>query len=288
MSDIRFVGETIHVEGNVQKVTCFDIELDNAGRRSSTSGKRRAFVHDFQDGLTLNWAKDYPGGVTINGKVSVGELAGTHLYVRHHDLHLDHAARRSANGGYRRALVHDFQDGLTLNWARDYPGGVTINGEVKIPHGAALNALAGTALKCTHHTLHLDHAARRKTVPSVAVAAPSVAAAAPAVAAVATRPPVAGAAAAVGPAISAGTATQVGVGLAVTLAAQRRALMHDTGDGLTINVGGDYPGGVTIRGTVKLPETLLVKNKDLLQLVTELQAKLTALEARVAELESAA
>ena len=63
--------------------------------------------------------------------------------------------------------------------------------------------------------------------------------------------------------------------------------MHDTGDGLTVNVGGDYPGGVTIRGTVKLPETLLVKNQDLLQLITDLQAKVTALEARVATLEAA-
>jgi hypothetical protein len=64
--------------------------------------------------------------------------------------------------------------------------------------------------------------------------------------------------------------------------------MHDTADGLTINVGGDYPGGVTIRGTVKLPETLLVKNQDLLQLIADLQAKVTALEARVTALESAA
>lgn len=279
MSDIRFVGETVQIEGNVQKVTCFDIELDNAGRRKNNSGKRRAFVHDFQDGLTLNWANDYPGGVTINGKVGLGELLGTHLYVRHHDLHLDHAARRSASGGYRRALVHDFQDGLTLNWARDYPGGVTINGELKLPHGAAVNALAGTALKCTHHTLHLDHAARRKTPPTLTAVASTAAttiARAPAAGSAATSTAVLA-----GPGISAAAAAAV-------LPKQRRALMHDTGDGLTINVSGDYPGGVTIRGTVKLPETLLVKNKDLLQLITELQTQVTALEARVAALESAA
>jgi hypothetical protein len=278
MSDIRFVGEDIHIEGNVQKVTCYDIELDNAGRRKNNSGKRRAFVHDFQDGLTLNWANDYPGGVTINGKVGLGELVGTHLYVRHHDLHLDHAARRSANGGYRRALVHDLQDGLTLNWARDYPGGVTINGEVKLPHGAAVGALSGTALKCSHHTLHLDHAARRKTSPALTGVAATTAA-------TVSRAPTVGAAS--GTALAAGPAAEIGAAAGLK-PAQRRALMHDTADGLTINVGGDYPGGVTIRGTVKLPETLLVKNQDLLQLIADLQAKVTALEARVTALESAA
>ena len=68
---------------------------------------------------------------------------------------------------------------------------------------------------------------------------------------------------------------------------QRRALMHNTGDGLTVNVDGDYPGGVTIRGTVRLPDTLLAKNQDLLKLISDLQAKVASLEARVATLESA-
>ena len=43
------------------------------------------------------------------------------------DLMLDHPARRRPNrGGRRRALVHDFNDGLTINYNNDYPGGVTI------------------------------------------------------------------------------------------------------------------------------------------------------------------
>src|SRR3954454_11823397 len=33
-----------------------------------------------------------------------------------------------------------------------------------------------------------------------------------------------------------------------TQSANRRALVHDSGDGLTINFNGDYPGGVTIHG----------------------------------------
>jgi hypothetical protein len=214
MSDIKFVGEDIHVEGNVQRVTCFDIELDNAGRRKNASGRRRAFVHDFDDGLTLNWANDYPGGVTING-------------------------------------------------------------EVRMPNGATVGTLAGTALKCTHHTLHLDHAARRSTVRAAPAKGKG-------------KAPSANLAVAAGAASSIGLAGHTVVNLPGLRPTQRRALMHDTADGLTINVNGDYPGGVTIRGTVKLPEALLVKNQDLLQLVVELQAKLAALEARVAVLEAAA
>jgi len=34
-------------------------------------GERRALAHDFSDGLTINVASDYPGGVTIYGKVNV-------------------------------------------------------------------------------------------------------------------------------------------------------------------------------------------------------------------------
>jgi hypothetical protein len=47
------------------------------------------------------------------------------------DLCLDSSDRRKPEGlsEFRRALVHDFGDGLTINWPGDYPGGVTINGD---------------------------------------------------------------------------------------------------------------------------------------------------------------
>jgi hypothetical protein len=42
--------------------------------------------------------------------------------------------RRKGRGksNYRRALVHDLDDGLTMNWDDDYSGGVTIRGVKKI------------------------------------------------------------------------------------------------------------------------------------------------------------
>ncbi len=50
------------------------------------------------------------------------------------DFKIDHKSRRKSKTPYRRALVHDFNDGLTINWDKDYPGGVVINGKVKCPN----------------------------------------------------------------------------------------------------------------------------------------------------------
>ncbi len=50
------------------------------------------------------------------------------LKVQGHDFLLDSPARRTNHLGFRRALVHDGNDGLTFNFGNDYPGGVTITG----------------------------------------------------------------------------------------------------------------------------------------------------------------
>jgi len=71
MSDIKFDGEFVIVEGRWLKSRMWDIMLDAEDRRSNNVGERRALAHDFSDGLTINVASDYPGGVTIYGKVNV-------------------------------------------------------------------------------------------------------------------------------------------------------------------------------------------------------------------------
>ncbi|WP_239308780.1 MULTISPECIES: hypothetical protein [unclassified Frankia] len=57
------------------------------------------------------------GWTTVDGAV---------LNVRTSDMILDAPARRTNPSGFRRALVHDQGDGLTINFNGDYPGGVTI------------------------------------------------------------------------------------------------------------------------------------------------------------------
>ena len=49
------------------------------------------------------------------------------LAVTGHDLILDSRDRRTDPTGFRRALVHDGGDGLTVNFGGDYPGGVRLH-----------------------------------------------------------------------------------------------------------------------------------------------------------------
>lgn len=43
------------------------------------------------------------------------EIIADLVIARALDIHLDHPDRRSTNSGYRRALVHNSEDGLTIN-----------------------------------------------------------------------------------------------------------------------------------------------------------------------------
>lgn len=71
-SDIKLDAESdgwVTIESNVLKVNSSDFMLDSSSRRKSTEGYRRAFVHNENDGLTINFAGDYPGGVRVEGNV---------------------------------------------------------------------------------------------------------------------------------------------------------------------------------------------------------------------------
>ena len=65
-------GSWVLVEGSVLKTTAADFILDSPLRRQpGGSAHRRALVHDFQDGLTINFNGDYRGGVTVVGNLAV-------------------------------------------------------------------------------------------------------------------------------------------------------------------------------------------------------------------------
>jgi len=69
-------GNWVVVEGSVLKSTAADFMLDSPARRGAGgSVHRRALVHDYGDGLTLNYANDYRGGVRVVGELTVtGDL----------------------------------------------------------------------------------------------------------------------------------------------------------------------------------------------------------------------
>ena len=73
--------------------------------------ERRALVHGFNDELVVNFAGDYPGGVTIRGAISIpGKIKQNHLRLESHDLHLNHPDRRSGASGERSCTAS------TMNW----------------------------------------------------------------------------------------------------------------------------------------------------------------------------
>ena len=69
-------GNWVVVDSAVLKTTASDVMIDAPSRRGNQPGPhRRALVHDAQDGLTINFAGDYTGGVTVVGKLVVtGEI----------------------------------------------------------------------------------------------------------------------------------------------------------------------------------------------------------------------
>jgi len=64
-------GSFLVLEGRVVKATASDLMLDSPARRKGPNTFRRALVHNQSDGLTVNFANDYPGGITLNGVTEI-------------------------------------------------------------------------------------------------------------------------------------------------------------------------------------------------------------------------
>jgi hypothetical protein len=64
-------GTFVTVDARVLKAMASDFILDYPSYHSNRHVPRRALVHNQQDGLTINYNRDYPGGVTINDVVSL-------------------------------------------------------------------------------------------------------------------------------------------------------------------------------------------------------------------------
>lgn len=76
-SDIKLEEDFVVTEGNALKVNAWDLMLDGPGRRGGAGGDyRRALVHSDGDKLTINFNKDYTGGVKIQGPLSVTDDVG--------------------------------------------------------------------------------------------------------------------------------------------------------------------------------------------------------------------
>lgn len=75
-------GTWVVIDALAVKTSAADLMIDNPARRRGPSPLRRALVHDMQDGLTINFGGDYPGGVTVVGNLAVSgdvQAGGTAL-----------------------------------------------------------------------------------------------------------------------------------------------------------------------------------------------------------------
>ncbi len=184
MTDIRFAGDFLHLEAGITKAESTDFMLDSRSRRKTNTPHRRALVHDFDDGLTINWDNDYPAGVSVNScKQILGFNNRDWLIVRSRitqqfgtDFMLDGGSARRGRlaplrrNPFRRALVHGPGDQLVLNWDRDYTGGVVVNGRVSMPNGAVVGGVdVGATL--TSLTTRVSQLTAELTAATAAIAA---------------------------------------------------------------------------------------------------------------------
>jgi hypothetical protein len=103
------------------KVEAGDLNVDGgtARRKGNTTQYKRALVHDFDDGLTVNWGNDYSGGVTINGLKKIATQPSQPLSIESGCITL-HAGAAEFIG----ALIH-------LKCEPEQAGGVKITGDVQ-------------------------------------------------------------------------------------------------------------------------------------------------------------
>lgn len=198
-ADIVLDGNVVFVDGDAAEFRVTDLKIDSPVRRKNPDGWRRALVHNEDDGLTINFASDYPDGVTIEGKAKLDRIVANRATLQ--ELRLDRRIH-SDDGGWRMPPAE--------------PAHLPGFGRVQLPD-------------------------------------------------VFDTP-------------GSGVPTPIEV---VGQHVNRRALQHDPGDGLTINVDSDYPGGVTINGDVMLPGRLIVNGQDIAATMLAYEERISRLEARV-------
>lgn len=110
-ADIRLEeGEgKVVVTGSALRVEAADLVIDAYDRRKVNTGLRRAMVHDQNDGLTLNFNGDYPGGVTINGMNSLVIKGDLQFRIAHNNGNFGHG-----HGPFGDFPIHELDEVLSL------------------------------------------------------------------------------------------------------------------------------------------------------------------------------
>jgi len=78
-------GSFLELDARVVKAISSDFMLDQPSRRKGGGPHRRALVHDQNDGLSINFSGDYPGGVTITGVRFLDVTGDLQFRISRHD-----------------------------------------------------------------------------------------------------------------------------------------------------------------------------------------------------------
>ena len=184
---------------NQVKVEAWDLCLDSKdpNRRKNDTPHRRALVHDVDDCLTINYAKDYPKGVKIQGDTIVdGNLAIQGAKI-HGNLEIQGQITNVLRVGSLEA-----------------PGGpifgkmMIITGDVLVLNGKSIGLKGEESISVSSQDLILNNDKVQESSASERL--------------------------------------------------HNFALSHTVGDKLVINRGGGYRGGVEIEGSVNIKENLII------------------------------
>lgn len=82
-SDLLLNDSDVVVQAHTLRIQGVDLVLDGGPERKKVTNQdpRRALVHDFKDKLTINYGKDYSGGVQILGYVHAPDAVEASLLV---------------------------------------------------------------------------------------------------------------------------------------------------------------------------------------------------------------
>ncbi len=129
--DVSIAG-TLGVGGDV--VAGSNLRVDGTdlsfGEHAGRGDGGRAMVHEAGDLLRINFQNDFSGGTLVDGELAVG----ADFLVFGTDLSFGEHAERGDGG---RALVHDWDDTLVINFGNDFAGGTIFAGNVGIGTGSA-------------------------------------------------------------------------------------------------------------------------------------------------------
>jgi hypothetical protein len=142
-------GSVVVIDARVVKAKSSDFNLDSPARRGANdrgaAGMRRALVHDQHDGLTINFNRDYPGGVTINDVVELNN--------RRTGIHLSDVVEISPFAG-----VHAGAGGKSDDGSKGQ--GLVLRGQIMIernPSGATSSNAEVAALRSRYGESGADH-----------------------------------------------------------------------------------------------------------------------------------